>query len=136
MTHHKALARVRMLFLGAAMLMAVLIGQARAAETVAWDQAAFTAAQEAGKPIVVEVNAPWCPICAKQRPAISALEKDPKFAEVIVFSVDFDTQKDVVRQFHVSMQSTLIAFKGKMETTRSTGVSDPAEIRGLFERTL
>jgi len=34
------------------------------------------------------------------------------------------------------MQSTLIAFKGKTEEARSTGVTDPAAIRALFERSL
>jgi len=37
---------------------------------------------------------------------------------------------------HVSVQSTLIAFKGKTETARAAGITDPAEIRALFERSL
>ena len=35
-----------------------------AAEFRSFDQRAFTAAQAAGRPILVEVHAPWCPICA------------------------------------------------------------------------
>ena len=122
--------------IGALLSLVLFASSARAADHVAWNQAAFASAQDAGRSIIVEVTAPWCPICAKQRPTIAALEADPKFAHAIIFSVDFDSQKDVLKQLHVSMQSTLIAFKGKMEEARSTGVTDPAEIRALFEHAL
>ncbi|HUK08672.1 MAG TPA: thioredoxin family protein [Stellaceae bacterium] len=107
-----------------------------AAERANWSQAAFSSAQDAGKSIIVEVTAPWCPICAKQKPTIATLEGDPEFAHSIIFSVDFDSQKDALEHLHVSMQSTLIVFKGKIEEGRSTGVTDPAAIRALFERAL
>jgi thiol-disulfide isomerase/thioredoxin len=119
-----------------AALVAGLVGTAQAAQHVFWNQAAFASAQNAGKSIIVHVTAPWCPTCAKQRPTIAALENDPKYAQAIIFEVDFDTQKDVLKEMHVSVQSTLIAFKGKTETARATGITDPAEIRALFERSL
>ena len=119
-----------------AVLVASLFATAQAAQQVAWNQAAFASAQNAGKSIVVYVTAPWCPTCAKQRPTVAALEQDPKFAEAVVFEVDFDTQKDVLRQMRVRLQSTLIAFKGKTEEARATGITDPAAIRDLFERAL
>ena len=120
----------------ALLLVGGLVGTARAAQQISWNQAAFTAAQAAGKSVIVDVTAPWCPTCAKQKPTIQALENDPKFAQAIVFEVDFDSQKDVLRQLHVSAQSTLIAFKGKTEEARATGITDPAEIRALFQRSL
>jgi thiol-disulfide isomerase/thioredoxin len=119
-----------------AVLVAGLVGAAQAAQHVFWNQAAFASAQDAGKSIIVYVTAPWCPTCAKQKPTIQALEHDPKFAQAIIFEVDFDSQKRVLRRMHVSMQSTMIAFKGKAEMARATGVTDPAEIRALFERSL
>jgi thioredoxin 1 len=123
-------------FPGAVLSIALPTAATQAAERSAWGQAAFASAQDAGKPIIVEVTAPWCPICAKQKPTIAALASDAKFAGAIIFSVDFDSQKDVLRQLHVSMQSTLIAFKGKTETARAVGITDPAEIRALFEHAL
>jgi thiol-disulfide isomerase/thioredoxin len=113
-----------------------LVGAAQAAQHVFWNEAAFASAQNSGKSIIVYVTAPWCPTCAKQKPAIQALENDPKFAQAILFEVDFDSQKHVLRRMHVSVQSTLIAFKGKTETARAAGITDPAEIRALFERSL
>jgi thioredoxin 1 len=114
----KALTFSRRVLMGALLFSGLLAGAAQAADRVQWSAAAFAAAQEAGKAIIVDVNASWCPICAKQKPTIAALEKDPKFADAVVFSVDFDTQKDALKQLGVGTQSTLIAFKGRTEKAR------------------
>lgn len=97
---------------------------------------AFAAAQKAGKSILVEVTAPWCPTCHAQKPILSSLEGQPAFKDMVVLDVDFDSQTDVVRQFGVRMQSTLIVFKGATETGRSTGETDPAKIKALLEKAL
>jgi thiol-disulfide isomerase/thioredoxin len=116
----------------AAVLSLGAIASAVAAERRPYDAAAFQAAQAAGKPIMVEVYAPWCPICVRQKPVIDALKKTPEFSDLTIFTVDFDSQKDLLRQFNVQKQSTLIVFNGKTEKARSTGVTDPAEIRSLL----
>ncbi len=108
---------------------------ARAATEAPFTQAAFVAAQNAGKPILIEVDASWCPTCAKQRPILSKLWAEPAFKDVQVFKVDFDTQKDVLRQMRVQMQSTLIAFHGATEHARATGITDANEIRALVTKT-
>jgi thioredoxin 1 len=95
--------------------------------------AAFAAAQAAGKPIVVEVTAPWCPTCKAQAPIIKSLTSKPEFRNVTVLKVDFDSQKDVLKTLNVAQQSTLIAFKGKAETSRSTGDTTAAGIEKLFK---
>ncbi len=86
-----------------------------------YDQAGFDAAQAAGKPILVEIHADWCPTCRAQEPIISELLQDPKNADLVVLRVDFDNQKDVVKRFRTQYQSTLILFKGDKEVSRSTG---------------
>ena len=50
-----------------------------------FDQAAFDAAQAAGKPILVEVTAPWCPTCKAQAPTLSKLRDGAKFKELVSF---------------------------------------------------
>lgn len=90
---------------------------------------AFEAAQAAGRTILIDVTAPWCPTCRQQRPILQSIEKEnPK---LVVFEVDFDTAKAVLKRFRVTQQSTLIVFKGKREVGRSTGDTDPARIRRL-----
>ena len=64
-----------------------------------FDQAAFEAAQAAGKPILVEVSAPWCPTCKAQAPILSRLRSDPRFKELASFSIDFDSQKDLLAHY-------------------------------------
>ena len=111
---------------------------AMAADTPAhmpYSQAGFEAAQREGRPILIDVFAPWCPVCAKQQPAIAAALANPANKDLIVFRVDFDHQKDVVRRFRATQQSTLIAYKGKKETARTVGSTAPAAINKLIAST-
>jgi len=101
-----------------------------------FDQAGFAAAQAAGKPILVEIHADWCPTCRAQDPVISELMREPKNAGFVVLRVDFDNQKAVVRRFHALYQSTLIVFKGKKEVSRSTGETRKAEIAAQLAKAL
>ncbi len=82
------------------------------------------------------MTAPWCPTCKAQRPILSNLEADPKFKDLVVLDVDFDSQKDVLRQLGVRVQSTLIAFKGERETARSAGETRPEPIAKLLDSAL
>jgi len=109
---------------------------ARAGEVTAFSKPAFQAAQDAGKPIVVFVNASWCVTCRKQKPIVDALIGEPAFAAATVFVVDYDRDKAVLRELGVRDRSTLIAFHGKTERARSSFVTDPAKIRALFESAL
>lgn len=99
-------------------------------------QQAFDASQKQGKPILVHVNAPWCPFCAKQRPIIAQLVTEPKFKDLVVYTVDFDTQKEQLKEFGVQKQSTLIVFKGSAEKVRSTGETDPAKIESMVAQSV
>lgn len=87
-----------------------------------------------GKPVIVDVAASWCPTCKAQKPIIDSLASQPAYQGVAVLTVDFDTEKAVLRQFKVGTQSTLIAFKGGKEAGRSVGDTTPAGIEGLFKK--
>src|SRR6266853_1466672 len=97
----------------AILLFSSVTGNAFAAQPAPFTASAFAAAQAEGKPILIDVTAPWCPVCAKQHPILSQLEQTPELRDLVVFDVDFDSQKDVLIQFGVQMQSTLIVFYGK-----------------------
>jgi thioredoxin 1 len=115
---------------------AIVPFMASAAEVVPYTSQTFAAAQKAGDPILVEITASWCPTCKAQKPILSKLESDPKFKELKVFDVDFDSQTDVVRQFKATMQSTLITFKGDRETGRSVGDTNADSIGALLEKAI
>jgi thioredoxin 1 len=101
-----------------------------------FDDAAFAAAQKANKPIFVAIHASWCPTCKAQTPILADLMADSKFKDLVYFTVDFDSQKDLVRRFGARMQSTLIAFKGANEEGRSVGDTRRESIAALLNKTL
>lgn len=99
-----------------------------------FDAKAFQQAQTAGKTILVDVTASWCPTCKQQRPIIQGIENEKP--DLVVYEVDFDTAKDALKRFRVQHQSTLIMFNGANEVGRSTGDTDPARIRALVAKGL
>lgn len=109
---------------------------AETAGELPFTEAAFDAAQKAGKPILIDTYATWCQICARQAPIIGRLHSEAKFKDVAIFRVNFDTQKDVMRKFHANVQSTLIAFRGSKEVGRSVGETQPEWIEDLMEKML
>jgi thioredoxin 1 len=117
-------------------ILATAAAPAMALDKKPFDAAAFEAAQAAGRSILVEVTAPWCPTCKAQAPILANLSSQPKFQDVARFEIDFDSQKDLLRQFNVRVQSTLITFKGKQEVGRSSGDTNAASIEALLENSI
>jgi thioredoxin 1 len=114
----------------AASLLLILSALARAGQP--FDARTFQQAQASDKTILVDISATWCPTCKAQKPIVREIEdRNP---QLLVFDVDFDTAKDVLRQFHVQYQSTLIVFKGNKEVGRSIGDTDPVSIRNLIAK--
>jgi thioredoxin 1 len=97
-----------------------------------FDSKAFQQAQAAGNTILVDVWASWCPICRAQQPTLQSISTERP--NLVVYRVDFDKAKDVVKRLGVQRQSTLIVFKGSKEVGRSTGDTDPASIRALVAK--
>lgn len=115
-----------------ATLWALSGGAAYAAEFRDFDRAAFVEAQAAGRPILVDVAADWCPVCRAQAPIIEATAADAAFDNLIVFRIDYDRQRAEWRQLNVRRQATLIAFNGSRETGRLVAATDPTAIEELM----
>ena len=108
---------------------------ASAGEIKPFSQAEFDRLTQAGQPVVVAVSATWCPTCKAQKPILETLMKQPAYKDVTLLTVDFDSEKSTVRAFKVSMQSTLVGFKGTQEVARSVGDTTEAGIEGLIQKT-
>ena len=119
-------------------LAAVFLGVTSAAafEQKKFDPANFKAAQSADKSILVDISATWCPTCKAQHKVLETLSKKPEYANLVVFEVDFDAQKDAVKSFGARQQSTLIAFIGTQETRRLVGETAAAPIEELLKSSL
>jgi thioredoxin len=106
---------------------------ALAATVQPYEPSAFEVAQKQGDPILLFVDASWCPTCASERSVLRRLYGMPEFENLRVFDVDFDTSKPLLRRLHVQMQSTLIVYHGTRETGRLTGATNPRVIQRLLE---
>ena len=126
---------LRSLCLCAAVLV-MSIANAYAAERLPYDANVFQAALETGKPILVHVTAPWCKECKVQKPIVAELGQRPEFRDLTIFDVDFDTQKDALRQLRVQKQSTLVIYKGKAEVDRAVGITRREAIEALMREAL
>jgi len=109
---------------------------AMAAGAIPFSAEAFKAAQSAGSPILVEIHADWCPTCKAQVPILQKLTADPKYKDLKIFRVDFDSMKPAVQALGARMQSTLIVFNGSAEKGRSVGDTSQASIAALLEKSL
>lgn len=98
--------------------------------------AALADAQKTGKPILVEISAPWCPVCKAQKVVLGTLAKDAKYKDFVKLEIDFDSQKTDVRNLKGTRQSTLIVFKGDKEVARGVGDTSRDAIEALLAKAL
>jgi thiol-disulfide isomerase/thioredoxin len=99
-----------------------------------FSQTEFDSLQKAGKPTLVMVHADWCPVCRAQDPVVSDLLQMSAYKGITTLVVDFDSQRDALKFFRVSKQSTLIVFKGGKEMGRSTGDTNKESIEALLKK--
>ena len=105
---------------------------ASAIEFKAYTPEAFAAAQADGGPIVIDVHATWCPTCRAQRRVMDQLAEDPLYDNVVVFVIDYDSEKAYMRMHWVSQRSTLISFNGSEEVGRLHNDTSFSVIEALF----
>ena len=109
---------------------------ASALQGTKFSSTALAEAQKTGKPVLVEVGAPWCPTCKAQQPILGRLLTTDKFKSFVKLDIDFDSQKDDLRALKAQTQSTLIVFKGAQEVGRSVGDTNAASIEALLAKAL
>ncbi len=100
-----------------------------------FDRGAFTAAQAKDLPILLDVHAWWCPVCASQARTIHRIVANGQHPRLVVFRIDYDKQKDIWRGLGVQKQATLIAFHGRRETGRIAYMTDQVKIAQLIAST-
>ncbi len=120
----------------AAFAVAAVSAPASAAQMVPFDTRTFAAAQAQGRPILVDIYAEWCATCRVQGRHMAAIVQDRAFADLVVFKLNYDSQKEERRRLGVTRQSTLIAFNGRRETGRVIAQTDRAAIHALIRSAL
>jgi thioredoxin 1 len=95
----------------------------------AYDSAAFQARLAARAPTILVFTKQGCPVCTRQVRALQDVLKESAFVGVTVQQVDFIGQSAIARQFGVTGQSTILAYRNGAEVSRRTGDATPEAIR-------
>lgn len=122
--------------LAAFLALTTVISMTMAGDIRPYSQQTFDQLTAKGKPVVLDISATWCPTCKEQKPIIERLMKQAAYNDVTTLVIDFDDNKVALKKFKVTMQSTLIAFKGSKEVGRSIGDTNPVGIEGLIRKTV
>ena len=115
-------------------LAAIVPLAAHAAGMTKFASANFAAANKAGGPVVVHIDATWCPTCRAQKPILDRLLADPRFETFKAFSVDYDSEKPVMRELNAPDRSTILVFSKGKEIARSTGDVTEDKIAALLAK--
>jgi thioredoxin 1 len=99
-----------------------------------FSQAEYDAALAAGKTVVVDFHATWCPTCKKQTPLLNEIVAMPGYEMVVALKADYDKEKDLKKSLKVSKQSTIVVFKGGKEVARQAGLTDKMALKSLIDK--
>ena len=119
-----------------ALLLMFVVVNASAFDKESFTQERFDELQAAGEVVLVDVYATWCPTCAKQQTAIADYVKANPDNKFHVLVVDFDDNKDIVRQFRAPRQSTLLLYKGEEQFWFSVAESRPEVIAAELDKAI
>jgi thiol-disulfide isomerase/thioredoxin len=121
----------------AGLLLTTFAGRkAHATDRIPFDAAAFQAAQDAGKTIVLQVTAKWCGPCQRQRPVVANLLGNPDFSRLMVFDADYDLHKEALVKINALHLTTLIIYRGKTEFLRSSGETRPEMVEAFLRKAI
>lgn len=127
-------ARSRATWCAFVLLVACLSGEAHTAEIRAYDANVFAQRNAEGRPMLIDIRAPWCPTCLVQERSLHAIVAEFGDKDFTILQIDFDLQKSLVQQFKARSQSTLVMFGGGREVARVVGETRKEILRGMVAR--
>ena len=112
-------------------------GMARATEAFLYSPEAVAAELAAGKTVVLDFTASWCPSCQAQGRQIAALRaENPGYdATLAFFAVDWDTYKDsdLAKTYGITQRGSLVILKGDAVVTQTSTHSTKAALKTMFD---
>jgi thioredoxin 1 len=88
----------------------------------------FAALQQQGALVLLDVHADWCSTCAQQQRVLAEYREHHPDVPLHILQIDFDSQKQYVRQFRAPRQSTFILYRGDERLWFSVAETDRARI--------
>lgn len=95
-----------------------------------FDNSRFTQLQDDNAVVLVHIEAEWCSICAIQKRVLNMFKRDHPDIPVHILTVDFDTEKERVKQFRAPRQSTFALYRGHNQVWFSVAEVRPDIIYG------
>jgi thiol-disulfide isomerase/thioredoxin len=101
---------------------------AQALDIQPYSASAFAELQNAGKPVALHFHADWCPTCRAQDKVFNGWKGDAAVPGTLLV-VNYDSERELKKKMGVRSQSTVVVFKGRAETARLAGETDPGVLR-------
>jgi thioredoxin 1 len=109
---------------------------AQAANKIPFDLAAFDAARESGRPVVLQIAATWCGPCQVMKRTVSALIEKPEFKDVTIFEADYDVNKADLQKLNAYQVTTLVLYRNRKEVERTVGETRAEMIEPLLRKAM
>lgn len=98
-----------------------------------FDSAAFRAAMEEKKTLVVDFWAEWCGPCRMLAPVVEDLSEE--FSDRAVFAkIDVDDNPDLAREFSIMSIPCVMVFKDGALAGKNIGFAPKAALKEFFEK--
>ena len=95
----------------------------------------FQAVLAEGKPVVIDLWAPWCGPCRMMGPVIDELAEEYE-GRILVGKMNVDDNDEVPAQFNVMNIPTVLFFKNGQLVNRHVGAARKADMQPLFDALL
>jgi thiol-disulfide isomerase/thioredoxin len=117
-------------------LSAIVYSTFAVADFITFEKAKFEAFVKSNAPVVLHTHEWWCSTCRAQTKVLEQLQKDPKFAKVMMFRASASGDRDALAPMKVTSRSIILVFAGGKEVGRLDWVTDEAQIRMLVEKAM
>ena len=97
-------------------------------------QERFESLKADGELVLVDVFADWCSTCAKQQEILGDYVEIHPDVDLHILEVNYDKDKDVVRQLRAPRQSTLLLYAGEEQYWYSVAETDKEVIFDTLNR--
>jgi len=77
-----------------------------------FENSRFIQLQDDNAVVLVHIEAEWCSICAIQKRVLNMFKRGHPDVPVHILTINFDTEKEKVKQFRAPRQSTFALYRG------------------------
>lgn len=117
-------------------LLALARGTALTAEFTPYEASEFTKRLVGGDDILIQVYAERSPLSVRQALMLRYLASRPAYQNVAFITVDFDKDKQFLRDYAVKDDATVLIFRNKQIVSNTTSILNPDAMARILKRAL